>query len=199
MKRNIFQFIFIGILAFWIPLLALIYVFKHLQSALQILAKPIKRLFPNNDFFEIFIDILLFAVLFLLISYLIGIIARKTVLNKWVKRVDHLLGRIFPSYIFDKNFLIGKSEFSENKWEVALIKEEEIHKLGMVVEQHPDGLCIVYIPGAPSASSGEIIFVRKEKLIFLSLSVEDVIKLTRQYGVGLSDLYDKGLLMPKPK
>jgi uncharacterized membrane protein len=63
--------------------------------------------------------------------------------------------------------------------------------MGVLVEQLPNGLCMIFFPEPPDAKSGEMKLVLESKLKKLDMPVSKMIKIIRKYGKSEGAFFSK--------
>jgi uncharacterized membrane protein len=65
-------------------------------------------------------------------------------------------------------------------------------QFGFLIETLPDDRRIVFIPGAPAATLGQIYIVPAERVKLLDASITSVVNAITQWGTGASEIYKPG-------
>ena len=60
---------------------------------------------------------------------------------------------------------------------------EEVWQIGFLMDKIDDELCSVYIPGAPNPMSGDVFFVKNERLKILDLPELSAMKIYKKLGL----------------
>ncbi len=187
MNKKIINYIWTGVLAFWVPLILVAYSFKLIWPFVTKLSTPIARRIPFHNIAGEFFDFIVGILIILLITLIIGWIVKKTFLRTWTEKIDKLLSTLFPGYSFYKNFLSGTHGGEENRWKSVIVEDEDEFKIGFIIEKQDD-LCTIYVPGAPNPYEGEIIFKRNASLRPIDISFAQAVSFIRHYGKGLSEI-----------
>lgn len=192
MNKKGFNYIWTGILAFWAPLVLMIYAFKTIWPIITKLSKPISRLIPFHDVAGEIFDFIIGLLIIILITYIIGWIVQKSFLSIWTKKVDRFLSLLFPGYSFYKNFISNENEKEQQGWQSVLVKDEDEIKLGFIIEEK-DQICTVYIPDTPNPYEGEIVFKKRVNLQTIDISFKQAVSIIRHYGKGISEIIQKSI------
>jgi uncharacterized membrane protein len=72
---------------------------------------------------------------------------------------------------------------SENLKDVVLVDIEEVWQIGFLMDEIDDQLSTVYIPGAPNPMSGDVFFVKNERLKKLDLPELSAMKIYKKLGI----------------
>jgi len=180
-----------GIILFLLPVMLLLFILGKAVSIVQGLILPIKKHLPAERVFGVGMLTLISLVLILLICYLAGmLIEQKRV--KWLiaKLEDNILVFI-PGYSLIKAQTSGMLSEALANWQPVLIGEDGDWKMGVLVDQQPDGLCMIFFPEPPDAKSGEMKLVHESKLKKLDMPVGKMIKIIRKYGKSEGAFYSK--------
>lgn len=157
------------------------------------LAGPIADLFPEGTFDKIKHPVAMGLILIVGVSFMIGLALRSENgrrLGRWIERT--VLGRL-PSYDALKNLTTG----------FAAVRKEGAFKTGVlthpggereivyIIEDHGNGQLTVLLPWAPTAFSGSVKVVGRDRIEVLDANLGDVLRVLSQWGVGVRDLLDK--------
>ena len=180
-----------GIILFLLPVMLLLFILGKAISIVQKLILPIKKHLPAERVLGVGLLTLISLLLILLICYLAGmLIEQKRV--KWLitKLEDNILVFI-PGYSMIKAQTNEMVSEALANWQPVLIDEEGDWKMGVLVDQQPDGLCMIFFPEPPDAKSGEMKLVHESKLKKLDMPVSKMIKIIRKYGKSEGAFYSK--------
>ncbi|MDR2914320.1 MAG: hypothetical protein LBV74_05760 [Tannerella sp.] len=192
MKKNLLQYVWAGLLTFWIPLTLIIYVIKTIWPVIEKLSKPISRILPFHSIRGEILDSVIGVLIIVLISISVGWIAKKSFLKNWTSKIENMLGLLFPGFSFYKNYLkTNSSENIQNEWKSVIVEDNDELKLGFIIQERKDELCVIYVPGAPNPYEGEIVFKPSSNLRRINIPFSETVKIMRQYGKGFSETYDK--------
>lgn len=192
MKKNLLQYVWAGLLTFWIPLTLIIHVVKTIWPLIEKLSKPISRILPFHTIGGEIMDSVIGVFIIILISILVGWIAEKSFLKNWTNKIEAMLTLLFPGFSFYKNYLKTKpSENIQNEWKSVIVEDNNEFKLGFIIQERKDELCVIYVPGVPNPYEGEIVFKPSSDLRRINIPFSETVKIMRQYGEGFSEIYDK--------
>ena len=180
-----------GIILFLLPVFLLLFILGKAISVVQKLILPVKKYLPAERVFGVGLLTLISLVLILLICYLAGmLIERKRV--KWLitKLEDNILVFI-PGYSMIKAQTNEMLSEASAHWQPVLIGEDGDWKMGVLVDQQADGLCMIFFPEPPDAKSGEMKLVHESKLKKLDMPVSKMIRIIRKYGKSEGAFYSK--------
>jgi len=171
-----------GIILFLLPVLLLFFILGKAISIVQKLMLPIKKHLPTERVFGVGLLTLISLVLILFVCYLAGmLIERKRVKRLITKLEDNIL-------VYIPGYSIIKAQTSEivseavAHWQPVLMGEDGDWKMGVLLDQQPNGLCMIFFPEPPDAKSGEMKLVHESKLKKLNMPVNKMIRIIRKYG-----------------
>jgi uncharacterized membrane protein len=174
----------IGGLFFVIPFVFLVLIIGKILGVLEKLVVPITAKIPLETIGGIaFPRIFTFLVL-LLLCFIAGLFAKskKAIdLKKWIE--EKVLSHI-PGYTLLKGMTesaVGLD--SKDLKDVVLVNIEEVWQIGFLMDEIDDELSAVYIPGAPNPMSGDVFFVKKERLKKLDLPELSAMKIYKKLGL----------------
>ena len=89
--------------------------------------------------------------------------------------------------------VFGPSIFGDNSKTPVMIRLDDAWKIGFLIEKISDDVSTVFMPGAPSATSGEVAFVDNSRIQPLDIETKDAMRLMSRMGIGSSEKL-KGVL-----
>ena len=174
----------IGGFFFVVPIALILFILDKVLIFLRKLVSPISDLIPTDIVGGIFASRTIALVVLLLICFMAGLFTKTTKASEFIKWIeDKILSRI-PGY----TLLKGMSESaagldSEHLKDVVLVDIEEVWQIGFLMDEIDDELSAVYIPGAPNPMSGDVFFVKKERLKKLDLPELSAMKIYKKLGL----------------
>jgi len=177
-----------------LPVLLLYMLLGEMLNLVIGLATPIADLFPKGTFDELTAPLPVAVILLLGVSFVIGLALRVEIgrnLGGWIER--KVFDRL-PVYGALKSLTKAFGEAGEGgAFRPALLAGYDgIHELVYVVEDHGDGLLTILVPWAPTAFSGFVKIVRKDRVEMLDTNLGEASRVLSQWGVGIRDLLGKG-------
>jgi len=177
-----------------LPVLLLYMLLGEMLGLVIGLATPIADLFPKGTFDNLTAPFPVAVVLLLGVSFVIGLALRVEIgrsLGGWLERkvFDKL-----PVYGALKSLTKAFGEAGEGAaFRPALLAGSDgILELVYVVEDHGDGLLTILVPWAPTAFSGFVKIVAKDRVEILDTNLGEASRVLSQWGVGVRDLLGKG-------
>ena len=176
-----------------LPVLLLYLLLAEALGLIVVLAEPIADLFPIGTFDEIKHPVAVGLILIMGVSFLIGLILRSENgrrLGHWIERT--LLGRL-PAYNALKNLTTGFAEAGKDgAFKTAVLNSNGGEReIVYIIEDHGNGQLTVLLPWAPTAFSGSVKVVSRDRIEALDANLGDVLRVLSQWGVGVRDLLDK--------
>ncbi|MDH3699493.1 MAG: DUF502 domain-containing protein [Flavobacteriaceae bacterium] len=174
----------IGGLFFIIPIVLVIYIFGKVIVIFRKVVDPIADTFSISLLGGETTARILALILLILVCFIAGLLAKTNSakqLKEWVE--VHILSMI-PGY----SLLKGMSETAagletHNLEEVVLVDIEEVWQIGFLMERVDADLNAVFIPGAPNPMSGDVVFVKWDRLKKLDIKGINAMKLSRKLGL----------------
>ncbi len=185
---KIFSFIkttIIGGIFFIVPLFLVFYIFGKVIIVSRQLVAPIVEMIPVDTIAgQILSRIIVFVVL-ILFCFLGGLLAKTkkaTKLRIWVE--ENILSMI-PGYTLIKGMTeTATGMATENLNEVVLVDIEEVWQIGFLMDRIDEDLATVYIPGAPNPMSGDVVFVKWDRLKIIDVPGLNAMKLLKKLGLN---------------
>lgn len=175
-----------GGILFLIPVVAVIFILAKAFSILRNISKPIAAKLPFTNIAGIGDDTIITIVLLLLICFLAGIFMRTKMANRIVKWLQDRVLIYIPGYSYIQ--ALSTDWFSKERtanWKPASIFVDDNEVICFVVDETED-YCSIFLPSAPSPSSGSICVRKKKDVTFLPITMSETIMMIRQLGKGAS-------------
>lgn len=186
MKRLLtyFKATLIGGLFFIVPIVVVLLIFGKVVEILRALVAPIVEKLPMEAIGGIPTARIVAFFVLIFICLLAGLFAKTTIAVKikdWAE--DNILVNV-PGY----TLLKGMSESAvglETRYhnDVVLVDVEEVWQIGFLMDQIDDDLSTVFLPGAPSPMSGDVVFVKKERIKKLDITAVEAVKILKKLGM----------------
>jgi uncharacterized membrane protein len=176
-----------------LPVLLLYMLLGEILDLVIGLATPIADLFPKGTFDNLTAPFPVAVLLLVGVSFMIGLALRVEVgrrLGGWLER--NLFGRL-PAYGALKSLTKAFGEAGEGAaFRPALLAGSDgVQELIYVVEDHGDGILTVLVPWAPTAFSGFVKIVAKDRVEMLDTNLGEASRILSQWGVGVRELLGK--------
>jgi uncharacterized membrane protein len=184
----------VGGAIFLIPGFLAFFVLGKVFGMLRTLAVTLgPKLGITSRFGGVLLDLAAIAAI-LFVCFLAGLIARRAAARRMRTKLDHVLLDSFPGYAFVKNLAenMQQSEGLASSFVPVLVKSDDNWQMAFETDRTPGGIVAIYMPGAPNPWSGNVAFVRAERVQKLSISITQALKINRALGRG-SELLDAEL------
>ena len=183
----------IGGLFVLLPVLLLYMLLAEALQLVVVLATPIADMFPRGAFAEAAAPVLIALILIVAASFLLGLALRSAALSRVGDWIENTVLNRLPAYAVLKRLTKGFGKEEATAFKPAfLISAEGWKEIAYVIEDHGDGHLTVLVPWAPTAFSGSVKVVERERVEMLDANLGDVSKVLSLWGVGTRDLLGKG-------
>ncbi len=187
---RLFQFVkttLIGGALFLAPLVVIIYLAAKAVAAISKLMEPITNLLPHTVFGAAMADIA--AVLILVgAAFGAGVVARTEIGRRFGEEAEGWILRWMPGYTLFKSMSQEQVGASTASIQVVLATLDDAWLLAFVMERHANGMLTVFVPSAPTPTSGTIYFMTEAQVRLLDVPVASVMRSLQQLGVGSASL-----------
>jgi uncharacterized membrane protein len=177
-----------------LPLGIAAFLLRRVVSALISVMAPVAHLLPQGRWFGIAALELAALALALLGLLALGAFARSATGRRLVATLESVVLGKFPGYMMMKSIAadFGGAQ-SDKGLEPALVSFDDNTVLGYIVEGTGSaGPLTVFVPSAPSAGSGSVVMVPRERVQRLDVPSNSVRQTMKQRGVGLQELTRAG-------
>lgn len=165
-----------------------------LATSFKFLDGILGRLLKN--YFGVYLPglgVLVFIILMVLAGFFTSRFIGKSIfphLEKWFSSLP-LINKIYPTLKQIILFILAQEQFGFKKvvlveypsrgiWSLGFLTNENYKKIGEVTDKE---MVSVFVPSSPGPLTGYIIFVPKEELKFVDISIADAIKIIISGGV----------------
>ena len=173
-----------------LPLGAAAYLLFKVIVLLKKLLGPVAHLLPEGHLLGIAAVEIAAVVVLLLALVALGVFARSTPGRRIAETLEKVVLSKIPGYQIVKSIAadFAGSE-GESGLRPALVSFDDNTVLGFIVEESAAGdRLTVFIPGAPSAGSGSVVLVPRERVQLLDVPTSGAMKSMKQRGLGLQQL-----------
>ena len=190
--KQIAEFLKTTVIGGLFVLLPVLLLYMLLAEALQIvvaLAAPIADLFPIAAFAKANAPVLIALILIVGLSFLLGLALRSAALSRLGVWIEHTVLSRLPAYTVLKRLTKGFAKEEAAAFKPGLLVSAEGWKdIVYVIEDHGDGKLTVLVPWAPTAFSGSVKVVSRDRVEMLDANLADVSKVLSLWGVGTRNL-----------
>ena len=139
---------------------------------------------------------ILWAVLLVLtVSFLLGLIMLSRIGSRSGRWIEEAVLFRLPGYAALKSIIGGLAHIEEEGMvKPGLVSGPGgVHYFAYVMEEHGDGYLTLFVPSSPSAVSGNVQVVHREKVRMLNIRLGSVVAALNQWGIGTARLLTKDL------
>lgn len=188
MKKSAKPFInlLLGGVFFLIPVLIGIVLISKAFKILNPISMAIANFLDKSSFLKVFLVELISLFILTGICYLAGLLLKKGIIKNWKGNIEEKLFFLFPGLQRLKMSLLGgqKSHWGE-KWQAAIIKEDQHYRIGFISEsESPDFFC-VYLPDAPRMDAGEVRYYPCDTFEYREISLKELTDSFQAFGSSL--------------
>lgn len=185
-----------GGILFLIPFVVLYAVVAKALSITRRLLEPIQHYLPIDSLAGFEKPYILSVLLLLAVCAVLGTLAKTSLAKKTTSRMEGAFLNKIPGYLFLKNIaeevVIGNSTGS---FPAVLVHFDDNAQLGFLIEQNAEfDQSIVFVPGAPNPTSGNVFVVTSKRVTMLEESSIRALQTLQRLGAGTSSLI-KGQFM----
>jgi uncharacterized membrane protein len=174
----------IGGLLFLIPVMVLLFTLAKAFEVLGKLVKPMANEFHYTHLAGISLVTLLSILVLLFICFLAGIFMHTGLAKKVKKKIEDEILIYIPGYSYLHALTTDKLEKNDSSnWKPATIVVDNNAILCFVIDES-ENYCSVFLPSAPTPSSGSVCVHKKENITYLPLNVSETISLLHHFGKG---------------
>ncbi|MEP0132803.1 MAG: DUF502 domain-containing protein [Eudoraea sp.] len=179
----------IGGLFFVIPIVLVLLIIGKILEIFRKLVTPIADIIPLETIGGITLSGIIALLVLLLLCFIAGLFANTKKANDLKNWIEATILSNIPGYTLLKGMTesaIGVD--SENLKDVVLVDIEEVWQIGFLMDEIDDELSSVYIPGAPNPMSGDVFFVKNERLKKLDLPELSAMKIYKKMGLDAKQI-----------
>ncbi|UXX79135.1 DUF502 domain-containing protein [Reichenbachiella carrageenanivorans] len=175
-----------------VPFGILFVLFDKALNLFRTIVAPIAGLIPIEHIGGITLNRILAFFVLLFLCFIAGLLAKTRVAAEKREWLEQKLQSVIPGYSLIKGMTetIAGLE-SNNMNDVVMVDIEEVWQIGFLMGKIDDDLSTVFLPGAPSPLSGDVVFVKNERIRKLNISEVNAISIHKKLGQG-AEKYLKG-------
>lgn len=173
-----------GILVLLPIYLAILLLFKAF-SAVMALVAPVTAQVPASVEFRQLIAILIILVA----CFVAGIVVRTGPGGRGIQKLQRAVLEKIPGYKLLRGVIsrLSGDETSE-AFEPAMVELEEALVPALIVEELPDGQCVVLVPSVPTPVSGALYVLPAARVHRIGVPLTQVMKVYSKWGEGAGEL-----------
>jgi uncharacterized membrane protein len=168
-----------------VPVTLVLFVLGHAFVSLRTAMAPVSHLLP----FESTVPGIWALVALLLLSFGAGLLLKIPPLRRWAVARREKLAERLPVVRFLRGVHEGMVDSSGRKsLKPALVETGDGLVPAFVVEDLPDGRCVVFVPAVPSVLQGAVYIVEPERVHLVDAGIGKVGQCIAHWGIGAREL-----------
>ncbi|MBT7303104.1 MAG: DUF502 domain-containing protein [Victivallales bacterium] len=183
--------IVVGGILFLVPFAVALFVIGKVFKLAVMVVVPLADVLPFQSLIGLKTPWLLAVLLLLAVCFAAGLLARTSLAGRLVNWLETAVLSSLPAYSFMKG--VGE-EFSGSEpsdhHESVLVRLDEGHVLGFLVEHLDSGHSVVFLPGAPKPWDGGVMIVDDDRVTLLTPSSKAAVTCLRKLGAGAGQLVE---------
>ena len=189
--KNFIQTSLIGGLAVIMPVALSVFLLIWLFRMVTGIIRPLTTMvFAKSNIQVVFADAIVMAII-LFACFFVGV-AVKTRLGIFIQESleDYIL-KFAPGYSIIKETVmqfLGKKKFPFSPVVLVRAFENDTLMTGFVTDEHPGGLCTVFVPTGPNVTTGFVFHLSRDNVYPVNVSADQAIRSVISCGVGSGKL-----------
>ncbi len=185
-----FKLTAIGGLIFLLPLMVIGALVGQVVQVLLVVFKATSGYVPVHTIGGWMLLVLCSIGLIILVCFLGGLVAQRSLGKKFSGLVEKYLQMLFPRYIIIKNQMAGSlgEDSLKPQLKPVLVQLADCSRLAFEVERVTDSMVTVYLPGSPDAWSGTVAFVNADRVSTLDIEFADAVAICETLGRDASKI-----------
>jgi uncharacterized membrane protein len=183
---------FIGGILFLVPFVVLLIVLDKALKVSTAVVAPVAEAIPYRSVLGLPTPVFVAILSIVVFCQLAGLLARTLMARRFVGWLETNVLSNIPGYLFMKS--VGENVAgvgSEKYSQVVTVHLDDSWQVGFLVERIGDGRVAVFVPDAPTPSSGTILILTEDRIQVLDVQVPAVLKWLRSLGIGSRALLGK--------
>jgi len=182
----------VGGLLFLVPVVLLLVIVEKALAVVAKLIRPLAGHFPDTPVLGLTAVTLAASFALLVVSFVAGLVATTQAGRSAVAWIERVFLSRMPGYLMFRSAVGDMSENLETLYgrqdhQAVLVPTGESWQLGFVVDDSAPKFVSVFIPGAPSALSGNVCFIERERLRPSGLSIHEAGGILKRIGIGSAE------------
>jgi uncharacterized membrane protein len=181
-----FKSIAIGGVLFLIPITITVVVVAKVVGFLSIVAEPMADFLPTDTILGFGLAQVIALALLLAVCLVAGLIARSTLAQGLLKRLESGLLAAVPGYGIIKGLAdqVLRSQEQAERFKPVLVPARGGLRPAFEIERMPSGQVAVLLPGAPNPWSGYVAYLDSEQVQPLDMKATDLMHTLEGLGIG---------------
>lgn len=175
----------LGGAVFLVPIVIVIVVLSKAYGIMMQVAEPMSDLIPIDAVGGIALANVVALLAIVLACFLFGLMAKSVPAKTIYGILDSKLASI-PGYTFAKSFAdsVARTETESKSFVPVIARFDDTAQISFEIERTPEGVVVVYLPGAPNPWSGTVVYLEQSRVEKLDMSVSDAISSIQSLGRG---------------
>ena len=179
----------IGGLLIILPVILIVILLKHGVAAIQPLLDPVTSRLPSDIPFPEMVALTIEVLALILSCFAVGLSVRTPIGRRLARRAEAGVFKKLPGYALLRSLTRSAMGDEEDvRFKAALVEIEGGLVPAFVTEEHADGRYTVFVPAAPTPTSGSIYIFPRELVHFVDVPIRRVLRCVSKLGVGSGDL-----------
>ncbi len=186
-----------------IPIVAIIYALQSVQKHMEKFSKLLSDYIPIDSVLGFAVSSILGWLLVAVALFLIGLVSQINFFKALTANLEENILNLIPGYESNVSKLKGKldekvkpdteespsesdkeesTDDRRGKMFPAIIKSGDTYRIVIVTKIINEEKCVVFLPSAPDAASGNLIVISRSKIKPVSIPAEDIVEFFHNYG-----------------
>ena len=182
----------IGGLIFLLPLIVIGALIGQVVPIVLTIAEALNEVLPVKSASGIALLVALAIAVLLLLCFLAGLTARRSVGRQFSALIEKNLLMLFPRYAILKDQMAGTigGDAAKPRMKPVLVRFDDATRIAFEIERSEAGLVAIYLPGAPDPWSGHVVHMTAERVEPLEVDFSDAVATCEQLGRGSAAVLD---------
>lgn len=172
---------------FLLPIAVVLIILKKVHEVMMLVLKPVATRLPEDmagfDGHQI-----ASALVLVIVCFLAGLLFRSKRLRSAIEHLEDTFLSAIPGYTFVTNMVADKLNYQDDDaFLPVLVPQGESLAFGFLIEEG-DGLCTIYVPGAPDFKNGNVQIFTEDQVERLDVSAADVTHSLARLGKNSTEL-----------
>ncbi len=182
----------IGGVVFLVPLVIVLFALGKALAFASQLATPLANLFPDFSLLGLGAQTLIGILLLVLIAFGAGLLARTELGKMGRDWIENSLLNAIPQYQMIKSMVEGYAAIENAEGlRPLLVSIEGGWQVGYLLEEIQEGWVSVFVPQAPTPTSGNVMLLPSERVRELDMPIGEAMLLVKRLGFGASEALGK--------
>jgi uncharacterized membrane protein len=184
MEKLTVSSVFMKGLYFVVPTFLFVFIISTMFSFLRDALQPFVNLLPGGTVLGMNYPNIVIFILLILLIFAAGYAGIRTGFgDRFVSRIETLV----PGYMLLKHLLSEKTGEGGTDLKPCLALIDDGWLFSFIVEEMDNGMLVVFVPGAPSITSGNVYIMNAETVKRLDISKKEAVKSIMQFGIGTNE------------